>query len=407
MKLLTNIFKSAGLFFTLILLTLFSVLKAQNSEFTISIINPGDTTIVCQDENIFFKADAVNSDGSNFDFSAVRFIWEMGYKGEIKEGKSFAYFYIEGGVYEVKLFAIGPNNDSIYATPIFVKVSPDPFFTGTFCNLSSICSGEELILSGEVTPVIWSSEGLMITDSFLTEDYEWFGNGIINDDLGIALATPELDQGHQDYTFQVKDNLGCFYDTTFTVPGLVANYDFEPKEGEAPLEVSFTVDSLDNGGDEASVSFEWNFYEIHDTTNILTSNVDIFSFEKPGEYSTKLIASYNLCSYIHIDDAYVHVDSSLLEVPNVFTPNNDDVNDFFQVKSLSLYSFEGKIFNRWGKIVYEWTEWKELESGWNGKILGSGKDAPEGVYFYVIRAVGWDDIKYRDGLYKGSLHLFR
>lgn len=407
MKLLTIIFKDSGLLLTLFFLMTFSAVNAQNNEFTISITNPVDTALVCQDENIFFKADAVNSDGTSFDYSAVRFIWDMGYIGESKEGISFAYFYPEGGVYEVKLLAIGPNSDSIYASPVFIKVSPDPVFTGTFCNLSSICSGEELILSGEVQPIIWASDSLKITNSFLKEDYEWFGNGIIDDDLGVALATPELDKGHQSYTFQVKDNLGCFYDTTFLINGLVAKYDFEPKEGEAPLEVSFTVDSLDNGGEESLATFEWNFYEIHDTTNILISNVDIFSFEKPGEYSTKLIVSYNQCSFVHIAEEYVHVDSSLLEVPNVFTPNGDNVNDFFQVKSLSLLSFEGKIFNRWGKIVYEWTEWKDIESGWNGKVLGQGKDAPEGVYFYVIRAVGWDDIKYRDGLYKGSLHLFR
>jgi hypothetical protein len=48
-------------------------------------------------------------------------------------------------------------------------------------------------------------------------------------------------------------------------------------------------------------------------------------------------------------------------------------------------------------------EWE----GWNGKIDGTKGDAPTGVYYYVIDAVGWDGVRYRNGQYKGFLHLYR
>ena len=48
------------------------------------------------------------------------------------------------------------------------------------------------------------------------------------------------------------------------------------------------------------------------------------------------------------------------------------------------------VFNRWGKLVYEWTDWKSEDAGWNGKNQGTGGDAPTGTYYYVITAVGWD-----------------
>ncbi len=382
--------------------------KSQTVDFIIEIISPDDTVFVCQEESIFFKADAMNSDSSDFDFENVTFQWEIAYDNEIKFGKSVDYRYPEGGVFVVRLSAWGPdNNFSINSPYVIVKVALTPVFANTFTNLPSICSGTELVLNGDLNPVSWVSDSLSHTNSFNEEDFEWFGNGISLNDFGIARAMPELNKGHQEYVFQAKDNYGCYYDTLIAIYGLIGAYSFDPIEGEAPLDVSFSPDSLDNGGNENAITFNWEFREIHDTTNFDTTQMNTYTFERPGDYATKMIASYDQCTYAYINEQHIHVDSSLLEVPNVFTPNGDGMNDYFQVHSVSIMSFEGIIFNRWGKVVYEWNEWKTKESGWNGKVMGNGKDAPEGVYFYIIKAVGWDDINYRDELYKGSLHLFR
>ncbi|MFC2119424.1 gliding motility-associated C-terminal domain-containing protein [Bacteroidota bacterium] len=401
-------YKSLKCFIILVFVLAFNNLYGQNGDFVVEIFSPDDTINICQDEQVEFKANAINSDGSNFDYSQVTFKWSMGINDEEIEGRSFGYKYTEGGIYIARLVGEGPNNNYSQNTAnVVIKISPDPFFMGSFSNMASICSGEELILSGEVYPNPWVLDSLRFENSFNINDSEWFGNGISIDDAGIARANPPLDNGHQEYSFQVKDNYGCYFDTTITVYGLIGEYSFDPTEGEAPLDVIFTVNNIENGGNETLVESNWEFYEVQDSTIKLNSLDDFFTFEKPGEYSTKMIASYDQCSYTFIHDDLIHVDSSLLEIPNVFTPNGDGINDFFQVKSLSLKSFDGIILNRWGKKVFEWTEWKEFESGWDGKINRSGKDAPEGVYFYIIKAVGWDDVKYRDGVYKGTVHLFR
>lgn len=67
------------------------------------------------------------------------------------------------------------------------------------------------------------------------------------------------------------------------------------------------------------------------------------------------------------DIQYVNVVESLLDVPNVFTPNGDGKNDIFKVKALSLESFQGVILNRWGRKIYEWNDPSE---GWDGRIGG-------------------------------------
>ncbi len=83
-----------------------------------------------------------------------------------------------------------------------------------------------------------------------------------------------------------------------------------------------------------------------------------------------------------------------LFVPNVFTPNNDGINDDFVVSvdtlsptgersSWSNFSFYSiVIFDRWGKEVYSSTD---PSQPWNGRVLNTQDLVPDGVYYYVIK----------------------
>ncbi|MFT6802396.1 MAG: gliding motility-associated-like protein [Salibacteraceae bacterium] len=73
-------------------------------------------------------------------------------------------------------------------------------------------------------------------------------------------------------------------------------------------------------------------------------------------------------------------------LPNIFTPNNDGVNDYFEINlPVGLFGCSSlKVFNRWGVIVYDS---QEYAISWNGK-LPSGQDAQTGVYFYVLEVNG-------------------
>ena len=70
------------------------------------------------------------------------------------------------------------------------------------------------------------------------------------------------------------------------------------------------------------------------------------------------------------------------ELPNTFTPNGDGANDLFTPRK--PYRFvsrvEFKVFNRWGEKVFETTD-PELK--WNGQDQKTGKDLPDGVYYYA------------------------
>ncbi len=68
------------------------------------------------------------------------------------------------------------------------------------------------------------------------------------------------------------------------------------------------------------------------------------------------------------------------ELPNVFTPNNDQQNDFFRPRQNCFVNrVDMKIFNRWGQLVFE-TEDPSIM--WDGKN-SNGDDLAEGVYYYT------------------------
>ncbi len=104
------------------------------------------------------------------------------------------------------------------------------------------------------------------------------------------------------------------------------------------------------------------------------------------------------------------VDPSKLEIPNVFTPNGDGLNDYFVVTAESLRHLNIEIFSRSGLRVYSFDgEGESLRNwtGWDGNINNSSRKASPGVYFYIIKAFGWDNIVYDSKQTRGTFYLYR
>lgn len=80
--------------------------------------------------------------------------------------------------------------------------------------------------------------------------------------------------------------------------------------------------------------------------------------------------------------ATIHFTDSLNKVKtaNVFTPNNDGINDYFKIDGLSKCGeAEIIIFNRWGQEIFKSND-KDFK--WDGKTT-NGEPVSEGVYFYL------------------------
>lgn len=84
------------------------------------------------------------------------------------------------------------------------------------------------------------------------------------------------------------------------------------------------------------------------------------------------------------------------KIPNVFTPNGDGFNDYFEIPGLPPYS-SLIIFNRSGKQLYKS---EQYNNDWNG-IDMENNELPEGVYWYILITPGFS------GKHNGSVYLKR
>ena len=156
------------------------------------------------------------------------------------------------------------------------------------------------------------------------------------------------------------------------------------------MNVTFTNTST------GAVSYLWQF-GTGDTSTTVSPN---YTYIPLGQFTACLIAtsgtgcSDTACSSI---DVFIN---SVFVIPNVFTPNDDGLNDIFTVKAIGLKTMNAEIYNRWGQKMYEW---HTTNGGWDGRTA-SGVLAPDGTYYFIINAVGIDKKEY---LEKGAFTLIR
>lgn len=159
--------------------------------------------------------------------------------------------------------------------------------------------------------------------------------------------------------------------------------------GSAPCVITFTARPTD-----AAVFREWQFSrteEFEDIYQRFAQDELEYTFTEQGTFYVRFQCGD--AAGVCFDESPIYtvsVGESKLDCPNAFSPfNQDGVNDEWKVSYQSLVSFECHIFNRWGVKIASFTD---PARGWDGKH--NGKFVPAGVYFYVIKAVGADGVKY-------------
>lgn len=167
--------------------------------------------------------------------------------------------------------------------------------------------------------------------------------------------------------------------------------------GSAPLRVEFRSNPSD-----AVQSYVWQVYESADTSGSVrrytTEENLLHSFEEAGTFLVKVTVS-NLNGKCSASKTFSpKILESFIDCPNFFTPRSSPgENDEFRVAYKSIVSFKGVIVNRWGNVLFEWSD---PALGWNGTF--KGKAVSPGVYFYLIEAKGSDGIVYKK---KGDINL--
>jgi gliding motility-associated-like protein len=101
----------------------------------------------------------------------------------------------------------------------------------------------------------------------------------------------------------------------------------------------------------------------------------------------------NTYFYVHVTDAIGCTDDDTIYIkvyegptyylPNAFTPNGDSKNEIFFPTPVGIRSTEYfRIFDRYGKLIYQTNKWLE---GWDGTL--KGKPASAGAYVWMIKGI--------------------
>jgi gliding motility-associated-like protein len=227
-----------------------------------------------------------------------------------------------------------------------------------------------------------------------TPPYQFSLNGGAFEDIAYYVQLPP-----GNYTLDVLDDNGCHFDTAFNIP--------QPEQVLVEL------------GDDL-------YIEIGDSVQLqaLTNLVDSFTFQ----WGQPQLLSCNTClvpwvrpfvttTYsIHVQDKngceakdlvrVILSKSDAVFIPNAFSPNLDNINDFFTVYAdRSVVKVNSLlIFDRWGEKMFERYNFPPNvdQLGWDGHF--GGKPMKPAVFVY------WAEVEYVDGrkeLFKGDVTLVR
>lgn len=234
---------------------------------------------------------------------------------------------------------------------VIVSVNPAPSAITAFADIK-LCEGDSVILSGNGGGTyLWSpATGLSAAN-------------IANPKASPAVTT--------DYMLIVTNQFNC-KDTAYSkvnvikLPVANAGPDKVTIEGR-PVQLQGTAT-----GD--NIVFSWLPPLYMDDPSILTPKVS-----PPSDYEYYLSVVSNEGCGVDIDTVFVKVYKKI-GVPNAFTPNNDGINDRWNVPALKAFTdVEVKVFNRFGKMVYHATN---DYNGWDGSY--NGIEQPSGTYVYLI-----------------------
>lgn len=230
-----------------------------------------------------------------------------------------------------------------------------------------------------------------------------FGNNLVFDGDDIKVCLPA---GSHYMTISTTGTNGCRGNFDYTVPIVVY-----PKPGgdfywdpEKPNTSNNLVTFMPTTKSGTLISYEWQFANSINVVGIDTSTAKHpqKTYNDNGKFPVMLVVRNE---YGCVDTVFkvVIVDEDFtVYIPNTFTPNDDGVNDVFNVKGVGLKK-EGyvmEIFDRWGALVYST---KDIDLGWDGMV--KGKKAQDGVYIYNVKVIGGNGVGKKE--FKGHVTLMK
>ncbi len=199
------------------------------------------------------------------------------------------------------------------------------------------------------------------------------------------------------YYLQVTDTFGCQSIDSVHVGILtyapVAQDDYDSTTYRTEIKIPVLNNDSDQDDDIDSLSLVISSAPFNGSAYVDYDDFTIH-YTPDEDFSESDYFEYRICDFSeNCDEAKVTVWVSDIQffIPDAFSPNGDNINDYFEIPGIEYYEGNSiEIFNRWGNKVYEARNYgiSTVPKYWNGKSntgfrLGS-EDLPTGTYFYII-----------------------
>jgi len=328
--------------------------------------------------------ESVNSQFIDQSYGASTWLWDFGdATTSTLQNPSNSYNAI--GTYTVTLtVSDGPCTDDstmtieVYDSPTAAYVRDSACATDTihYTDLSIVALGPSFI---EYWDWDFGDESGLVTDT--NPDYAYPNAGVYTT------------------TLIVTTNFGCtdtIQGTVTIYPKPVADFIFSPDSGTIlnPFMSFFDLTVSDN-----IATWYWDF---GDSASSLLAN-PVHEYVDTGTYGVVLaVEDTNQCRDTTFGEVEILPDY-IFFVPNTFTPNGDGFNETFlpQGKGISKKGYQFYIFNRWGDVIWETTD---FNVPWEGDGNKGNKLAQTDVYVWLILSKDLTGVQHH---YTGHVTLFR
>jgi gliding motility-associated-like protein len=284
-----------------------------------------------------------------------------------------------GSTIESYYWNFDDGGESVETNPVHTYNQP-----GTYTVMLVTYSTQGCIDTVEIDVNVWANPVANITTSTPTEFC--IGGSVtlsINPGDANVLWSNASDQNSitvdasGSYNVLLYDEHGCKdRDTTvvtvYQLPNVVAGPD-------TAISAGFSAQLWATGAQD----YAWTPSDYLDQTNIADPT------STPLQTITYTVTGTDQYGCVNSDTLTVTVNYDYTLVTyNLFSPNNDGVNDFFEVMNLQLYpDCEVIVYNRLGSPVFSSMGYM---NNWNGTY--NGEPLPDATYYYVIKCTGTEKV---------------
>lgn len=326
------------------------------------------TNIVCEGTpTVFF-----NQSGIGFPDNIVEWAWDFADGSPVELAVNPNHPFPEGGIYDVQLRVTSGNGclDSI-TLPVTVYYAPTPDIIITVSEgCPPLCTqfyDASTIGSGGIVEWRWNFGDLQTSTN--RNESHCYGNEEI------------FESAFYDVSLRTVSDNGCV--ATLELDSAIEAYAVPYSDFTwSPDSISmFDSRAFFEDGSYGADFWAWQF---GDPNSNATSNQQspTYQYTQHGTFPVMLIAS-NLtgCVDTMMKELTVYSDFRFY-IPNTFTPNADDKNEYFYGKGEGILQYSMRIFDRWGKLIFESSE---PSYQWDGVINGSPAQLGKYVYQFNIQ----------------------